>query len=110
MAFYHPESWRYVRVKGMGLVDALCCPHFDSDTAGVKREEDFRQMVRKHPDVAVAIDNNCAVEVVDDTYRVITSRAAVGAYKLLNRRGELSVKRIEQKEAYEPIALLLQRE
>ena len=110
MAFYHPESWRYVRVKGMGLVDALCCPHFDSDTAGVKREEDFRQMVRKHPDVAVAIDNNCAVEVVDDTYRVITSRAAVGAYKLLNRRGELSVKRIEQKEAYEPITLLLQRE
>ena len=110
MAFYHPESWRYVRVKGMGLVDALCCPHFDSDTAGVKREEDFRQMVRKHSDVAVAIDNNCAVEVVDDTYRVITSRAAAGAYKLLNRRGELLVKRIEQKEEYEPIALLLQRE
>ena len=110
MAFYHPESWSYIRVKGMGFVDALCCPHFDSDTAGVKREGDFRQMVRKHSDVAVAIDNNCAIEVVDDTYRVITSRAGAGAYKLLNRRGDLSVKRIEQKEEYEPIARLLQRE
>ena len=110
MAFYHPESWSYIRVKGMGLVDALCCPHFDSDTAGVKREGDFRQMVRKHSDVAIAIDNNCAIEVVDDTYRVITSRAGAGAYKLLNRRVDLSVKRIEQKEEYEPIARLLQKE
>ena len=67
-------------------------------------------MVRKHSDVAVAIDNNCAIEVVDDAYRVITSRAAAAAYRLLNRRGELSVKRIEQKEEYEAIAGLLQRE
>ena len=110
MAYYHSESWRYIRVRGLGLVDALCCPHFDSDTAGVKREQDFQQMVRKHSDVAVAIDNNCAIEVVDDTYRVITSKAAAGAYKLLNRGGELSVERIEQKEEYKPIARLLQRE
>ena len=110
MAFYQPESWRYIRVKGMGLVDALCCPHFDSDTAGVKREQDFRDIVQKHPDVAVAIDNNCAIEVVDDAYRVITSQPAAAAYKLLNRRGELSVQRIEEKEEYEPIARLLQRE
>ena len=110
MAFYQPEGWSYIRVKGMGLVDALCCPHFDSDTAGVKREGDFRQMVQKHSDVAIAIDNNCALEVIDDGYRVITSQPDAGAYKLLNRRGELSVSRIEQKEQYEPIARLLQKE
>ena len=110
MAFYHPESWRYVRVKGIGLIDILCCPHFDSETAGVKREQDFRQMVRKHSDVAVAIDNRCALEVVDDTYRIISLQADAGVYKLTKRRGELSTRRIEQKKEYEPIAGLLQRE
>ena len=110
MASYHPESWSYIKVKGMGLFDALCCPHFDGDTAGVKREQDFLRMVRKHSGVAVAVDNNCAIEVIDDTYRVITSQPDAGAYKLVNQRGEVSVQRIEQKEEYSPIARLLQRQ
>ena len=110
MAFYHPDSWRPVRVRGMGLIDALACPHFDGETAGVERRQAFRQMVRKHSDVGIAIDDNCAVEVVDDTYRVITSRAGAGTYKILNRREELSVERIVQREEYEPIAVLLQTE
>ena len=110
MAFYHPERWRYIRVRGMGLVGALCCPHFDSDMAGVKRKEDFQQMVRKHSDVGIGIDNNCAVEVVDDTYRVITSQAAAGAYKLLNRSEEVLAQRLDQKEEFESIAQLLLRE
>ena len=67
-------------------------------------------MVRKHSGVAVAVDNNCAIEVIDDTYRVITSQPGAGAYKLVNRRGEVSVQRIEQKEEYGPIARLLQRQ
>ena len=91
----------------MGLVDALVCPHFDGESAGVKRGEAFRQNVRKHSDVGLALDDNCAIEVVDDTYRVITSQRGAGAYKLVNRRGELSIERIVQREEYEPIAALL---
>ena len=26
MSFYHPDSWQYIRVRGMGLIDALACP------------------------------------------------------------------------------------
>ena len=110
MAFYQPESWQYVRVKGMGLVDALGCPHYDSETAGVRREDDFQAMVRRHSDVGIAIDDRCALEVVDGAYRVITSRAAAGAYTLTKRRGGLAIRRIEQRAGYEPIAGLLGRE
>lgn len=60
--------------------------------------------------MGVAIEDNCAIEVVDDTYRVITSKTGAGAYRLLGRGGDLSVKRIEQKEEYEPIAELLRTE
>ena len=107
MSFYSPENWSYIRVKGMGLIDALCCPHFDGDTAGVGRGLDFRRMVLKHSDVAVAIDDGCALEVVHDSYRVISSQAGAGAYKLTKRGRDVSITRIEQKEEYEPVAGLL---
>ena len=35
MAFYHPGDWSYIRVKGMGWIDSLACPHFDGETGGV---------------------------------------------------------------------------
>ena len=60
--------------------------------------------------MGIGIDNNCAVEVVDDTYRVINSQAAAGAYKLLNRSEEALTQRLDQKEEYEPIAQLLLRD
>ncbi len=93
----------------MGFIDALGCPHYDSDTAGVKREQDFQQMMRRHSNIGIAIDNNCAIEVVDNRYRIITSQNGAGAYKLIKQRGELAIERIEQKGEYAPIASLLQK-
>ena len=109
MAFYHPEDWEYIRVKGMGLIDAFCCPHFDSETNGVKRMQDFHGMMRRRSDVGLAFDDHCAIEVVDDTYRVITSQPDAAAYKLFKWDGELSTQRIEEREEYQPIAGLLRR-
>ena len=75
MSFYRPDSWRYIMVRGMGLIDALVCPHFDGESLGVKRREAFQDNVRKRSGVGVAIDDSCAIEVVDGMYRLITSRA-----------------------------------
>ena len=69
----------------------------------MKRRESFERTVRKHSGVGVAIDDNCALEVVDGMYRVITSRVGAGAYKLLGRGEELTTERIVQNEEYEPI-------
>ena len=107
MAFYRPDSWRYIRVRGMGLINALACPHFNGESLGVKRKEAFEKNLLKHSGVGIAIDDNCAIEVVDGMYRVITSRMGAGAYKLLSRGGELTTERIVQKEEYEPMDLLL---
>ena len=108
MAFYRSDSWRYIRVRGMGLIDALVCPHFDGESLGVKRREAFQENMRRSSRVCIAIDSNCAIEVVDGMYRVITSRAGASAYKLLGRGGELTTERIVQKEEYEPIDRLLE--
>ena len=106
MSFYHPEQWDYIRVKGMGLVDALGCPHFNSGTAGARREEDFQRMVSKHSDMGIAIDDHCAIEFVDDGYRVITSRPGVGAYRLYKRKGSLITERLDQRRELSPITQL----
>ena len=63
MSFYHSEKWSYVRVKGMGLIDALGVTHYHAEG----READFGRMVAKHPEIGIAIDNNCAIELIDDT-------------------------------------------
>ena len=60
MSFYDPEGWSYIKVRGMGLVDAFGCPHYDSATAGIERRHDFQQMMRKHSGVGLAIDDHCA--------------------------------------------------
>ena len=109
MAFYQPDDWNYVRVKGMGFVDALGCPHFDSATAGVPRKADFEGMVTRNRDVGIAIDNNCAIEVVDGGYRVITSQEGAGAYKLLSRSGTITTEPLEKSESYAPLAGLVSK-
>ena len=104
MSFYtSDDNWPYVRVKGMGLVDALGVTHYHAEG----REEDFKRMLAKHPESGVAIDNNCAIEFVDGGYRLITSQPGASAYKLHKYRGEVITERIEQREEFSPVADLL---
>ena len=110
MSFYHPDDWSYVRVRGMGLVDALACPHYDSATASMPRRDDFEAMMRRHSDVGIAIDDFCALEIVDGTYRVITSREGAGAYRLTKHRGRIAVHPIPQRAEYAPLGELLQKQ
>ena len=107
MAFYHPDSWKYVRVRGLGLIDAFGCPHFDSETAGKKRNLDFQDMILKHGGTGIGIDNDCALEFVGDGFRVISSKPTACAYKLLKNRGKVTVEQIRRSPEYLPISSLL---
>jgi hypothetical protein len=65
-------------------------------------------MVKKYPEVGIAIDNNCALVVVDGEYRLIKSQPGVYAYRVSKRRGEIDVQRLEQTDEYTPMAELLE--
>ena len=110
MASYHPDNWSYIRVKGMGLIDALACPHFNGETDGIKREEDFKQMVQKHGGPGVAIDNHCALEIIDGEFRVITSQPGAGAYRVNRGRGQATVENIPQSQEFAPISSLIRQD
>ena len=93
MSFYHPDDWDYIRVRGLGLIQATGCPHYD----GEQRDKSFEAMMRRSGDFGIALDNCCALEVVDGQYRILTSSDGAGAYRVFMRAGELVSESIEQR-------------
>jgi len=61
----------FIRVSGLGLIDALCCPHYDSEKT---RPAALRKMMKRTVGVAIALEDCAALEVVDGRYRIIASK------------------------------------
>jgi dipeptidase E len=76
--FNNPNA-NLIKVAGLNLISALHCPHYDFDK---DRKADLKKMMRKTSGVAIAIDNCCAIEIIDDTYRIIDSKSSANAYKV----------------------------
>ena len=106
---YNQKDWKYIRVKGMGIFDAFVCPHYNDATGGRKREEDFRKMMQARRGIGLGIDNDCALEIIDDTFRVITSSSNVGAYKVHKDHRQVVAEPIPQKLDFTPVSALLRR-
>jgi dipeptidase E len=35
MSFYNPRKWKYINVRGLGLLKGIHCPHYNSMTRGI---------------------------------------------------------------------------
>lgn len=79
---FEQEEWEYIRVEGLGLLEGLHCPHFDSATEGKPRTESFSQFMQESKEMGVAVDEHCAIIFGDGTYRVIQARKDKHAYRL----------------------------
>jgi dipeptidase E len=93
-----------IKVTGMGLVDALVCPHYDIEKP---RQQSLKQMMRSTPGVAIALDNCAAIEVVDDRYRIITSSKGACARKAYWRNGKYHNEVILENKEFAPLSELL---
>ena len=107
MSFYNPKDWKYVNVRGLGLVPGIHCPHYNSRTLGIPRRAHFREMIGKIGGIGIALENNCAIEVLDGKlYRIITSNSYAGAYRVFRRGGRVVAERICQEKRWAPIRML----
>ena len=106
MSFYHPEDWSYIAVTGMGLLPGLACPHYNGDTGGVPRRDDFHDMMLRKRGNGLAIDNDCAVEFTDAGYKVISTNQTSGAYTLRVERGKTLERELPIQDAYSPMETL----
>eukprot|EP00966_Prymnesium_polylepis_P019276 444678-Prymnesium_polylepis.1 len=74
-------NWAYIRVPGLGLINNLCCPHYDmTGSNGVHRAVDFTNMISRHGgESAIGIDNWAALVIDGDSYRVVSREGYPGS-------------------------------
>jgi len=110
MSFSNPRNWKYINVKGLRLIDGVHCPHYNSMTRGVPRRKDFREMIRKIGGIGIALENNCAMEFIDDRfYRVISSNGYSRAYRVYKSGGDVVAEQIRQQEQWARLESLTSR-
>ena len=98
-------EWDYIRVSGLGFINAVYCPHYHSE----KREDAFSKMIAKRGGIGIACDNNAAIEIVGNHYRVLTSDPNAKAYKLFKRNGRAVIVELPRNSQYSSLANLLKR-
>ncbi len=90
MSFYNPRHWKYINVKGLGIIPGINCPHYNGRTRGVPRRKDFQDLIRKTGGMGIAIENNCAIEYRDGrVYKVLVSKPRAKAYRVLKKDREV---------------------
>ncbi len=99
MSFYHPDDWEYIRVECLGLLPFTACPHYD----GEGRDMSFRRMIARDAGVGIALDDRAALEVIDDQFRVMTSRDGAGAYRVERVRGRTVQTSIPVQPTFRPL-------
>ena len=110
MSFYSPRKWKYINVKGLGLIQGIHCPHYNGRTMGVPRRKHFRDMIRKTRGMGVALENNCAIEFIDGRfYKVIHSKSHARAYKVYKRGGKVVSEQIRPEKQLKPVESLYHR-
>ena len=104
-AFSSNPKWDYIRVRGLGFVNAVYCPHYHFE----KRESSFSQTIAKRGGIGIACDNNAAIEIVGEHYRILTAAPTGKAYKLFKRNGKTVRTELTQNSEYTPLVDLLKR-
>ncbi|HEX2908993.1 MAG TPA: Type 1 glutamine amidotransferase-like domain-containing protein [Phototrophicaceae bacterium] len=102
------KVWVSMRMRALGLVPGIFCPHLN-DTV-LNSYADFMQRMRRCAEVGIGVEDNAAIEVVDDTYRIITSQVGAKAYKFVRRRGgQVEVEDLKPSDTFQPLAELLKK-
>ncbi len=109
MSFYNEKKWQYINVNGLGFIKGIHCPHYDSETLGVKRKKNFEAMIKKIGGFGIALDDGCALECIDDTYRILTSKKNAQGYKVYKKNGKVVSEVIEIKKELRPLTELYKR-
>jgi dipeptidase E len=108
MSFYNPRKWKYINVRGLELIKAIHCPHYNGMTRGVPRRKHFRDMIRKTGGIGIALENNCAIEFIDGRlYKVISSKSNARAYRVYKSGGEVVAEQIRQEQQLAPVKSLI---
>lgn len=87
------DGWEYILVDGLGFINAAFCPHYNEEG-----RNGFDKMISKIDLNGVAIDNNCAIFIEDDKFKIIKGNEKANAYLLKSKCGEIDKSCLDNKE------------
>lgn len=83
----------YKQIDCLNFLEFNFCPHYNMDNFNRR----FGKIIKEKGLVGIALDNNCAIEFVDHSFRVITSKESANAYKV-NKKGTEIIKEVIPKD------------
>ncbi len=95
--FKNPNDKRLTRLSCLGLVNLTVSPHHIREP---HRKEGMIEIMRRTSGVGIALDDNCALEIVDDRYRIISSKKGANAHKVYYSKGKLHYELLDKKKDY----------
>lgn len=96
-------AWNYITVRGLNLESLLICPHYDAEP---KRQPALKNSLKGTRKVALALDNCAALEIKNDTFRILSSKSKAKAHKAWWSKGQYFVEVIEPSPEYMPLEIL----
>jgi dipeptidase E len=90
--FNNPQA-DYIRVSGLGFINATFCPHFDFQKDRLKAME---KIMSKTNGIGIALDNCAALEIVDDKFKILTTKDSAKAYKAFVKNGQYLLTEVEK--------------
>ncbi len=95
-----------IRVSGLNFIPALFCPHYDFEK---HRRPELKKMMFKKSEIAIAIDNRCAIEIIDDAYRIISSKDSAKAYRVFWSKNKFIHEVIPKSKKFRTVGSLLDK-
>lgn len=97
------KVWDYIKVRGLDLEDVLICPHYDAEP---QRPKALKKLLKRTGGIAVALDNCSAIEIRDDTFRILHSKPNAKAHKVYWAAEKYIVDELMPSGEYEPLTML----
>ena len=104
--FSNPLDASFMRIKGLGLINATVSPHHISEQ---HRDEGLVKLMQNTPGMAIALDDNCAIEIAGDSYRILHSKEGVTAKKVYYSQGKMHREKLRVDKRYLPLSQLLKK-
>ncbi len=95
-----------IKVRGLGLVKALFYPHYNIEK---ERKKELKKMMKKTSGIALAVENCCAIEIIDDTYKIISTKKSANAYKVYWKNNKYHEEIVKKEKVFKPLHHLLSK-
>ena len=80
-----------IKVSGLGWMNAVMCPHYDSEE---DRRSHIKELMKKTPGFAFGVDDCCAIEIIGNEFRILSSKESANAYLIYWKDGTYHEKKL----------------